>query len=167
MTHRGWVGSNPTAIETLDEKILTLAKTDEIYPRVKKWIEDPDGKPTKTINLVEFSGEKLGELEEKINPICEEILKKRDLPGEALGYFITGKAREISELWNLRKKKGWAFLATCLVNENLLPLSKIPQFHQNILPIISLNSAPFWIGMELNTACTVMLMSAVFMFVRH
>ena len=98
------VGSNPTAIETLDEKILTLAKTDEIYPRVKKWIEAPEGKPTKTINLVEFSGEKLGELEEKINPICEEILKKRDLPGEALGYFITGKAREISELWNLRKK---------------------------------------------------------------
>ena len=62
------------------------------------------GKPTKTINLVEFSGEKLSELEEKINPICEEILKKRALPGEALGYFITGKAREISELWNLRKK---------------------------------------------------------------
>ncbi|HJL85600.1 MAG: FAD-binding and (Fe-S)-binding domain-containing protein [SAR324 cluster bacterium] len=98
------VESDPAAIETLDEKILTLAKKDEIYPRVQKWVEDPEGRPTRTINLIEFSGDEITELEKKIHPICEEILKKRDTPGEAHGFFITDKAREISELWNLRKK---------------------------------------------------------------
>ena len=55
------VESDPTAIETIDEKILSLARTDEIYNKIKSFIADETDnsgrkiRPTRTINLIAVS----------------------------------------------------------------------------------------------------------------
>ena len=98
------VQADPTAIETIDEKILTLAKEDEIYHKVKNFIADEGDRPTRTVNLVEFSGDQEEDILAKADSLSEAIAEKVEQPGEAIGYYRTRKAQEINNLWNLRKK---------------------------------------------------------------
>jgi FAD/FMN-containing dehydrogenase/Fe-S oxidoreductase len=85
----------PAAIETIDEKILTLAKEDEIYQLVKEFIAD-----AKAINLVEFTGDSLEEIQDKIARIANLIERSR----ASTGYYLAENTTEISNLWNLRKR---------------------------------------------------------------
>ena len=73
------VESDPTAIETIDEKILSLARTDEIYSKIKSFIADENSnsgtknRPTRTINLIEFSGNNENKLKKRIASILSLI----------------------------------------------------------------------------------------------
>lgn len=98
------VQADPTAIETVDEKILGLAREDEIYHKVKDFICDEGSRPTKTINLVEFSGPSKAEIQRKVSQLCKTIETRKDQSGEATGFYRTEQAEEIKDLWNLRKK---------------------------------------------------------------
>ncbi|WP_041933981.1 D-2-hydroxyglutarate dehydrogenase YdiJ [Gloeothece verrucosa] len=91
--------AEPAAIETLDEKIVELAKEDEIYYQVKDWIEG-----AKAINLVEFIGDAQTSLERKINQLIEQIETNRHQPQQASGYYLAKNNEEIQKLWELRKK---------------------------------------------------------------
>ncbi|MFB2979341.1 FAD-binding and (Fe-S)-binding domain-containing protein [Microseira sp. BLCC-F43] len=84
------LASEPAAIETIDEKILSLAKEDAIYYHVKDFVAD-----AKAINLVEYTGENLEEVQHKVNKIKL---------GKATGYYLAQSGEEINNLWNLRKK---------------------------------------------------------------
>ena len=104
------VKSNPTAIETIDEKILNLAKEDQIYFKIKDFIADEKGKsgrkkrPTRTINLLEFCGSSKNNLEKQVAGICKIIETKKHKSGEATGFYKTFDPQEIKDLWDLRKK---------------------------------------------------------------
>ncbi|WP_226594618.1 FAD-binding and (Fe-S)-binding domain-containing protein, partial [Microseira wollei] len=89
------LASEPAAIETIDEKILSLAKQDAIYYQVKEFVAD-----AKAINLVEFTGVNIEEVKQKVSQIKLE---------KATGYYLAQSGEEINDLWNLRKK-GVGFL---------------------------------------------------------
>jgi FAD/FMN-containing dehydrogenase/Fe-S oxidoreductase len=84
------LASEPAAIETIDEKILDLAKQDAIYYQVKDFVAD-----AKALNLVEFTGETLQEIQDKVSQIQLD---------QATGYYLAANGSEINNLWNLRKK---------------------------------------------------------------
>lgn len=84
------LASAPAAIETIDEKVLELAKQDEIYHYVKEFIAD-----AKALNLVEFTGETIEKIQYKVSQIQLQ---------KATGYYLTANVSEINNLWNLRKK---------------------------------------------------------------
>ncbi len=63
------VESNPAAIETIDEKILKLAKEGEIYPLVRDFLTDEGTRLTRTINLVEFIGNSPEELAQDLGVV--------------------------------------------------------------------------------------------------
>ena len=84
----------PSAIETIDEKILSLARGDEIYYRVKDFIGD-----AKAINLVEFAGDDLSQLEDKVNQLINNLESQ-----QATGYYLAQNELESLNLWSLRKK---------------------------------------------------------------
>ena len=102
--------SDPAAIETIDEKILSLAKEDEIYLKIKDFVADEKGKPgrkkrpTRTINLVEFCGSNKNHLEKQVTALCKTIDATKNKSGKATGYYRTVDPQEISNLWSLRKK---------------------------------------------------------------
>ena len=104
------VESNPAAIETIDEKILSLARTDEIYNKIKSFIADETDnsgrkiRPTRTINLIEFSGNNKNKLERRIKSLCKIIELNKKKSRKATGYYKTTNPKEINDLWNLRKK---------------------------------------------------------------
>ncbi len=89
----------PAAIETIDDKILDLAKQDEIYPRVREFIAD-----ARVINLVEFTGDNLERLQQKISQLVNIIESNKDRPQQATGYYWAQNGEEIANLWALRKK---------------------------------------------------------------
>ena len=104
------VESDPAAIETIDEKILSLARTDEIYNKIKSFIADEADnsgtktRPTRTINLIEFSGNNKNKLEQRIASLCKIVERNKNKSGKATGYYKTTDPKEINDLWNLRKK---------------------------------------------------------------
>ncbi|MEK9703834.1 MAG: FAD-binding and (Fe-S)-binding domain-containing protein, partial [Deltaproteobacteria bacterium] len=98
------VQSDPTAIETVDEKILGLAREDEIYHKVKDFVADEGSRPTRTINLVEFSGNEKSEVSAKVDQLAQIIHERKEISGEATGFYRTDIPEEIKDLWNLRKK---------------------------------------------------------------
>ena len=101
---------DPAAIETIDEKILGLAKKDEIYPKIKDFIadeiviSDKKNRSTGSISLIEFCGNNKKKLEKQINSLCQKIDFNKSKSGEATGYYRTSVRQEIKDLWTLRKK---------------------------------------------------------------
>jgi FAD/FMN-containing dehydrogenase/Fe-S oxidoreductase len=89
----------PEAIETIDEKILELAKSDVIYEQVKDFILE-----ARVINLVEFAGENLAEIEERVEQVCRDIEINKDKKETAIGYYFACDREEINNLWALRKR---------------------------------------------------------------
>lgn len=114
------LSNEPSAIETIDEKILTLAKEDTIYTHVKDFITDEGTLPTRAINLVEFTGEDPDRLTQNIQNLCEAIEKNRRKAEQAIGYYHTKDASAMGHLWNLRKK-GVGLLGNTQGNRKPLP----------------------------------------------
>ncbi len=84
----------PSAIETIDETILALARGDEIYYRVREFIGD-----AKTINLVELAGDNLSQLETKVNQLISNLESQ-----QVTGFYLAQNKQESADLWELRKK---------------------------------------------------------------
>ena len=84
----------PSAIETIDEKILALARGDEIYYRVKDFLGD-----ARAINLVELAGDNLSQLETQVNQLISNLESQ-----QAKGYYLAQNEQESAYLWELRKK---------------------------------------------------------------
>lgn len=97
------INKNPSAIETIDDKILELAKEDEIYHRVKHMIGDVDNKTTRAINLIEFSADDANVLDQQINDL-ERFLQQANSGSTAIGYFKPETHEEIAAMWAFRKK---------------------------------------------------------------
>lgn len=98
------VGTDPGSVETVDETVLGLAKSDVIYDQVRAFL-DPDGPlPTRAINLVEYSDDDEDAVRAKAAQLLEEIERRRGGPGVPHGHSQTWKPSERESLWNLRKK---------------------------------------------------------------
>ena len=118
----------PAAIETIDEKVLDLAKGDAIYHHIRDFIADEEWATTRAINLVEFTGNNARKLEQSVRKLCRTIfpspnpsLQGRGTPsGLAIGYYATQDAEEMTQLWNLRKK-GAGLLGNTQGNRRPLP----------------------------------------------
>jgi FAD/FMN-containing dehydrogenase/Fe-S oxidoreductase len=90
---------NPDSIETIDQTILTTAKTDVIYDEVKNFITNNDY-VTGGINLVEFSSDDLDALDKAV----ENLLQQVNQEDQSLAITTISNPEDIAKLWELRKK---------------------------------------------------------------
>jgi FAD/FMN-containing dehydrogenase/Fe-S oxidoreductase len=95
---------NPSAIETIDDKILNLAKEDEIYHQVKEMIANKGQTVTRALNLVEFSGDNLEALNQRVEPLAVKIQTGSEQITTAIGCYSTSLESEMDAMWELRKK---------------------------------------------------------------
>lgn len=92
-----------SAIETIDENVIRLARNDIIWQDVKNLIGD--GNDT-SINILEFAYDKIEEFEQGKKNIAA-ILESNKLEEKKFlfeNYFIIENKSEISNIWNLRKQ---------------------------------------------------------------
>jgi FAD/FMN-containing dehydrogenase/Fe-S oxidoreductase len=93
----------PLVIETIDSKLLSLARQDMIYHHLKN-ILDTDNLFPQAINLVEFVSDDAEGLDKIIKDLCTVIDANKNHPQHAIGYYIAKNPAEMKLLWELRKK---------------------------------------------------------------
>ncbi|PIE18881.1 MAG: hypothetical protein CSA66_03645 [Proteobacteria bacterium] len=100
------VASDPSAIETIDETVLDLARDDVIYDGpVRGYIDDAPGAPaTRTINLVEFEGPDPVAIKTKVDTLLTDLERAAGQPGAPHAWRVAESAADRAALWELRKK---------------------------------------------------------------
>ncbi|MDX2051904.1 MAG: FAD-binding and (Fe-S)-binding domain-containing protein [Polyangiaceae bacterium] len=98
------VRSNPGAIETIDDTIVTLAKGDTIWHSVAHLLNDSGEPPLRAVNLVEFESDDPNVVSEKVRELSQALDRELGQPGKATGYTVADKKPDIAALWTLRKK---------------------------------------------------------------
>ncbi len=98
------VEAKATVVETIDSKVLNLAKQDIIWHSVAPLIEDVENATIDGLNMVEFAGEQVNE-RQKIE-LLQQKLDQQIANGEfgVLGYQVTDELASINRIYAMRKK---------------------------------------------------------------
>ncbi|MDM5114460.1 D-2-hydroxyglutarate dehydrogenase YdiJ [Aeromonas salmonicida] len=99
------VQAQALSVETVDSRVLGLARADIIWHSVKAFIEDVPGKDLQGLNIVEFADTDEQEHQAKVAELCRRIdglLAK----GEAgvIGYQVCSHLPSIETIYAMRKK---------------------------------------------------------------
>jgi FAD/FMN-containing dehydrogenase/Fe-S oxidoreductase len=110
------VAAQATSVETVDSKVLNLAKQDIIWHSVKDLIQDVPGKEVLGLNMVEYNSNDQAEIEEKISQLSESLQRAADNEEHGvIGFQLTYDTSQINRIYGMRKKavgllgkaKGW------------------------------------------------------------
>ena len=98
------VSAKATSVETIDSKVLNLAKKDIVWHSVSDMITEVEGQVMDGINMVEYNSES----EEEISTQVAELTKLLDEEIAAnkgvIGYQVTSDLASIGKLYAMRKK---------------------------------------------------------------
>jgi FAD/FMN-containing dehydrogenase/Fe-S oxidoreductase len=96
---------NPLAIETLDDKVLALARGDYLWHQVKNLLPDSGTQQeVKAVHFVELVADTPEALAEQANALRKVIEKAEGTALAPLGVRFVEDAEEIASLWNIRKR---------------------------------------------------------------
>lgn len=127
------VKANALSVETVDSKVLGLAKEDIIWHSVQDLLTETQENPILGLNIVEYAGNDQRKIQDLVTALCaqldDKIAKGED---NIIGYQVTHDLTSIERIYAMRKKavgllgnaKGWAkpiaFVEdTCVPPENL------------------------------------------------
>lgn len=98
------VEADATSVETIDNKVLNLAREDIIWHSVAHLIEDVPGKEMDGINIVEFNSEDEDEIKQKIAVLSERLDELVEQNKGVIGYQVTYDLPSIQTIYAMRKK---------------------------------------------------------------
>ncbi|CAH9062541.1 hypothetical protein PSECIP111854_03034 [Pseudoalteromonas sp. CIP111854] len=99
------VEASATSVETVDSKVLNLAKEDIIWHSVSDLITDVPGIEMQGLNMVEFNGETADEMDSKISTLCrnlDNLIANKE--AGVIGYQLTNDKADILKIYAMRKK---------------------------------------------------------------
>ena len=99
------VEANATSVETVDSKVLGLAKSDVIWNEVSNLVSMRDDVATDGLNIVEFNDEDEASQQIKITKLCQRLDELIN-NGEAgvIGYTVTNSREDMLKMYAMRKK---------------------------------------------------------------
>jgi len=99
------VEAKALSVETVDSKVLNLAREDIVWHRVRDYITDVEGKDMQGLNIVEFAGDDADLIESQVSALCERLDGlMSDKEGGVIGYQICADLPGIERIYNMRKK---------------------------------------------------------------
>jgi len=103
------VNAKATSVETIDSKVLNLAKQDIVWHSVSDLITDVPDKVMDGINIVEFNGTSVEALAEQVAILTKELdetIANDDSSRSCgvIGYQVTSDLSSINKLYAMRKK---------------------------------------------------------------
>jgi len=99
------VDARATSVETVDSKVLNLAREDIIWHSVSDLITNVPGKDMQGLNMVEFNGETQQEIDDKVKTLCvrlDELIA--DQQAGLIGYQLLTDRDDILKIYAMRKK---------------------------------------------------------------
>jgi FAD/FMN-containing dehydrogenase/Fe-S oxidoreductase len=99
------VAAEATSVETVDSKVLNLARSDIIWHQVKELITDVPGAVMQGLNMVEYNSEQQSDLEQKIAALTSRLDSAIANNSDGIiGYQLTYDNAAISHIYAMRKK---------------------------------------------------------------
>ncbi|WP_371379196.1 FAD-binding and (Fe-S)-binding domain-containing protein [Thalassotalea aquiviva] len=98
------VKANALSVETIDSRVLNLAKQDIVWHSVSDLITDIKNKVMDGLNLVEFVGDSEAEVKTKIEALKAVLDKRVEQEQGVIGYQYTFDLASINRLYGMRKK---------------------------------------------------------------
>jgi len=98
------VEAKATSVETIDSKVLNLAKQDIIWHSVSDLITDVPGKDMDGINLVEYNDVDVPALEQRIATLEQMLADDMSADKGIIGFLVTYDLASINRLYAMRKK---------------------------------------------------------------
>jgi len=98
---RTLVDLNVASIETIDSKVLTLAKGDIIWPRITEFFPDDRSGSLGGINIVEVLANGEDDLAAKLHLVTAGL---NDLAVGRRGYVVAKRKADIEAIWTMRKR---------------------------------------------------------------
>jgi FAD/FMN-containing dehydrogenase/Fe-S oxidoreductase len=92
----------PLSIETVDSKVLLLAMNDIVWHGVAEYFPTDAQAPTLGINLVEFSGDDLSVVEQRVEQFIVHL--QQDTTVQRLGHTLAVGALAVSRVYAMRKR---------------------------------------------------------------
>ncbi|AMO58322.1 FAD-linked oxidase [Endozoicomonas montiporae] len=93
--------AKPGSIETIDSRVLGLAKADIVWESVKEFFPENSG-AIDGINFVEFTGDSEDELNDGIARLITELNKQSDI--QRCGHQIVMGTANVKKIWAMRKQ---------------------------------------------------------------
>lgn len=90
------------SVETIDEKVLALAKGDMVWSSIARFFPDDENGPSNGINIVEFLADDAEALSRKLANVTA-MLDEADGDGRR-GYTIAADKDAIEAIWSMRKR---------------------------------------------------------------
>lgn len=94
----------PTSIETVDSRVLELAKGDIIWNTVAEYFPAAEGEVVEGINLVEYTADSEAELEAGVKRLTDQLEALQGQPNQCNGYSVAWGDKAVQQIWGMRKK---------------------------------------------------------------
>ncbi|MEI6893945.1 MAG: FAD-binding and (Fe-S)-binding domain-containing protein [Colwellia sp.] len=102
------VKAKATSVETIDSRVLNLAKQDIVWHSVSALITDVPGKVMDGINIVEYNGDSIDGLAEQVSELTSKldtlITDDKTNSSGVIGYQVTSDLSSIHKIYGMRKK---------------------------------------------------------------
>ncbi|MEX0446651.1 FAD-binding and (Fe-S)-binding domain-containing protein [Xenorhabdus sp. SGI246] len=99
------VEAKALSVETVDSKVLNLAREDIIWHSVKELIADVPDRDMQGLNIVEFSGDDEQQIDQQVNALClrlDELMANSQ--AGVIGYQTCHHLDDIERIYAMRKK---------------------------------------------------------------
>lgn len=99
------VEAQALSVETVDSKVLNLAREDIVWHSVSELITDVPGKEMLGLNIVEFAGDDAALIAQQVTTLCARLdeLMAQQQDG-VMGYQLCDDLAGIERIYNMRKK---------------------------------------------------------------
>ncbi len=99
------VAANALSVETIDSKVLNLAKQDIVWHTVSDLITDIPDKDMQGINIVEYAGQDEAEISQQVGALTERLeqMVEKEEAG-IIGYQVCEDLPSINKIYAMRKK---------------------------------------------------------------
>ncbi len=91
----------PTSIETIDSKVMGLAKDDIVWTTVSQFFPSDESEPLEGVNFVEYTADSEDELQQKMQPLLNQLDHGEN--NISVGYTIA-YGQDVNKIWGMRKK---------------------------------------------------------------
>jgi FAD/FMN-containing dehydrogenase/Fe-S oxidoreductase len=100
------IAANATSVETVDSKVLNLARADIVWHSVSPLISDVPNKLMDGLNMVEYNSEDKSHIDVKVETLRARLDAEIENHNEngVIGYQITSTRSDIQKVYGMRKK---------------------------------------------------------------
>lgn len=97
--------AKPTSIETIDSKVLNLAKNDYIWSSVSEYFPESADKTIQGINLVEYTADSEDELNTNLQRLCQQLdTELQNQNTKVIAYTLAEGDQAVKAIWAMRKR---------------------------------------------------------------